>query len=107
MTERRREPRNLVELAVRIWGIDGTGSPFRLNVLARDYSTSGALLAGIECKLRSGDPITIQYRDQHARFRVVWVRDSRAAVQKIAGQSCPWSEALSAARVSSDHGIRG
>ena len=107
MTERRREPRHLLELPVRIWGIDATGSPFRQDVLARDFSASGALLAGVECKLRSGDPITIQYRAQHARFRVIWVRDRRAAVQKIAGQNCPWGEVLKYEDVPADHGING
>lgn len=94
MTELRREPRSRLELSVRIWGIDATGTSFREDVLARDFSSTGALLTGIECKLRSGDPITIQYRDHYARFRVVWVRDRRAAVQKMNGQNCPWSEPL-------------
>ena len=99
MTERRREPRSRLELPVRIWGIDAAGATFRQEVRARHFSSSGALLETIECELRSGDPITIQYRDQYARFRVVWVRDRRAAVQKRNVQSCPWADVLQSAEI--------
>lgn len=106
MTERRREPRSRLELPVRIWGIDATGASFREDVHARDFSSTGALLTGLQCQLRSGDPLTVQWGPQYARFRVIWVRDRRAAVQKINGQSCPWGEVLKSekSRVSAEQG---
>jgi len=55
----------------------------------RDISNCGALLSEISYALRCGDPISIQYGDKCAKFRVVWMRDGRAAVQKMGNEECP------------------
>jgi len=98
--DRRREPRVESNLPVLIWGIDARGLPFAQKALARNVSSHGALLSGIEHLLRCEDLIVIQYGKNRARFRVVWTRDSangekvRAAVQRLQAEECPWAEEL-------------
>jgi len=98
--DRRREPRVESNIPVLIWGIDARGLPFAQSALARNISSRGALLLGIEQPLRCGDLIAIQYGKKHARFRLVWTRDSgdgekvRAAVQRLETEECPWKDEL-------------
>jgi len=100
MTERRREVRIPADLPVSIWGLDAEGIRFTQAAMARNISGNGALLSGLESPMRPGDLIGLQYGSQRARFRVVWARDSggeekiRVAVQKLAGEACPWAEEL-------------
>lgn len=92
--ERRREPRQIEELPVRIRGVDEHGRSFDESVCAHNISQSGALLVGIDRKLRCGDLIVVQFGLLKARFRIVWVRDSQAAVQRLKQDECPWPEIL-------------
>src|SRR6202049_3533198 len=90
MVERRQEPRAQTDLAVQISGRDANGMSFRQSATARSISNSGALLSGLFQEIRSGDLLWVEYQQRKARFRIVWVRDSRserktqAAVQRIA-----------------------
>jgi hypothetical protein len=99
-TDRRREPRTEVDLALTVWGIDTKGDRFLQLAHARDISLSGALLSGLDAELRSGDVIGILYAGKKARYRVVWVRESenglkvQAAVHRIAPDECPWKALL-------------
>jgi hypothetical protein len=99
--ERRREPRIQTDLTVHVWGMDSGGAFFVQEAHARSLSGNGALLSAIQPSLRCGDLIWVQYGGQRARFRVVWVRDSKtqwkiqAAIQKFDGDECPWKELLS------------
>ena len=98
--ERRGEHRVPFDLTVLVWGLDAEGEPFRQEAIARNISTGGALLAGLRQPLRSGDFIYVQYGQVRARFHVVWSRecdygmDVVAAVQRLAGNPCPWQEVL-------------
>ena len=89
-----------MNLSVRVWGIDATGALFVQDAVARNISGSGALLSGIEQKIRTHDLIGVGYGDRQARFRVVWVRDSgtdqkvQAAVHKLKSEECPWKHVL-------------
>jgi hypothetical protein len=94
MTERRKESRNQSEIEVRVWGIDADGSFFRKEVVARNLSSGGALLSEIGVSLRSGDMVCVKYETTQAKFRVVWVRDDRAAIQKQREEPCPWEKLL-------------
>jgi hypothetical protein len=100
MPDRRHEPRIRAEIQVRIWGLDAKGFKFAQIAIARNISFGGALVSGIELRLRPEDLIGIQYGEKEARFRVVWARDSggdeknQAAVQKLDGYECPWKEIL-------------
>jgi hypothetical protein len=82
--------------------MDKEGRPFFQNAEARNISSEGALLSGLEQQLTAGDTIGVQYGDKKARFRVVWVIDAgathkiQAGVQLIDGQPCPWHHELAA-----------
>jgi hypothetical protein len=96
MDERRRESRAQADIAVRISGRDISGEPFAQSVLASSISAGGALLSGMERKVRAGDLVWVEYEERKARFRIVWVRDSQssrqtqAAVQRLGDEECPW-----------------
>jgi hypothetical protein len=98
----RPEPRIQVELAVRVWGMGKDGHPFFQEAEARNISSEGALLSGLEQQLTAGDTIGVQYGDKKARFRVVWVIDAgathkiQAGVQLLADQQIPWRRELTA-----------
>lgn len=98
--ERRQETRTKVDLALTVWGVDTRGDRFLQEARAREISLSGALLAGLDAELRSGDVIGILYVGKKARYRVVWVRQSgtdhkiQAAVHRIAPDECPWKDLL-------------
>jgi hypothetical protein len=100
MSDRRHEPRFRSELAVRVWGCDDRGVRFVQDATARNLSSSGALISGIQQKLRCGDLIGLQYENREAHFRVIWVRDSgsslkiQAAVQRVGNYECPWKTLL-------------
>ena len=99
MTERP-EPRVDTDLPVRVWGMDSNGKPFIQHVRARNISSQGALLSGIEHELKPGDIIGVQLEQKKARCRVVWVVDAggiqknQVGLQILEGQECPWREAL-------------
>lgn len=101
MSEKRREPRIPADLTVEVWARNAAGEPFFQSALVRDISSTGALLTGIEHKLRCGDVMEIGFTDKTARFRVVWTLDPgglprkiHAAVHLLGGHKCPWSEEL-------------
>jgi hypothetical protein len=70
--DRRQEPRWPANLQVMVWGVDTQGERFLQEAHAREVSLSGALLAGLDADLRSGDVIGVLYGKKKARYRVVW-----------------------------------
>jgi hypothetical protein len=96
--DRRREPRIESDLVLTVWGVDTRGDRFLQEARARNISLSGALLSGLDAKLRSGGVIGILYAGKKARYRLVWVRESgngqkvQAAVHRIAPDECPWKD---------------
>lgn len=98
--ERRREPRLVEDLPIRIWAVDEHGGWFTQFAVAHNISRNGALLMGLEQELRCGDLILVQYCSVKARYRIVWLRDSggpyriQAAVQRLEEEKCPWEEVL-------------
>ena len=74
---KRREPRVQARLQVRIAGIDASGRALLQMVPTRNISRQGALLAGIQGKLKLGEIIAITYKNSKARFRVTWMGDAR------------------------------
>ena len=100
MTQERPEPRLDTDLPVRVFGMDSAGKPFFQHVRARNISSHGALLSGIEHELKPGDVIGVQHEQKKARFRVVWVVDAggieknQVGLQMLDGQECPWKETL-------------
>jgi len=80
------------------------GHPFFQNAIARNISSEGALLSGLEQQITPGDTIGVQYVDKKARFRVVWVIDAgamqkiQAGIQMLDGQQCPWRHEVETAQ---------
>lgn len=97
MVEHRQEQRARSDLAVQVSGRDTNGDAFSQSVSASNISKGGALLSGLSREVRSGDLIWVEYEGRKARFRIVWVRDSRsglksqAAVHRLEKEECPWS----------------
>jgi hypothetical protein len=91
---KRREPRMLAKLHVRIAGIDARGRPILLMVPTINVSRQGALLEGIQAMLKVGDSVAITYKTSKARFRVTWVGDAERAgqigVQSVETEKCIW-----------------
>ncbi|PYX81398.1 MAG: hypothetical protein DMG70_19655 [Acidobacteria bacterium] len=100
MAEQRPELRVDTDLPVRVFGMDANGKPLNQHVRARNISSNGALVSGIEQPLKVGDIIGVQREQKKARFRVVWVVDaggiekSQVGLQLQEGQECPWKESL-------------
>jgi len=101
MSQGRPDPRILADLDVRVWGMAANGQTFSQHVRARNISSSGALLVGLENEPKVGDVIGVQFEDKKSRCKVIWVMDSgalqkvQAGVQIVSGQDCPWKGKLS------------
>jgi len=101
MSQGRPDPRIAADLDVRVWGMAANGQTFSQHVRARNISSSGALLVGLENEPKVGDVIGVQFEDKKSRCKVIWVMDSgalqkvQAGVQIVSGQDCPWKGKLS------------
>ena len=57
-------------------------------------------MSRIEQPLRPEDLIGVQYQHRRAKYRVVWLRDSKgpekimAAVERLPNEACPWPEEI-------------
>jgi hypothetical protein len=70
----RRHKRVKVVLPVRISGKDATNNPVNELVHTLDITPTGARLGAIHKALRTGEKLTVQYRQRRIQFRVVWVK---------------------------------
>jgi hypothetical protein len=76
------------------------GRVFSQHARARNISSGGALLSGLEHDLEIGDTIGVQRGEQKARCKVVWTIDTksvdgiRAGVQLLRKHECPWTSQL-------------
>lgn len=70
--DRRRQQRVVVDLPVRIWGLDAHARPFAQLASLRNISGRGATLQGVDAQLKPGDLLDVQYEGAQAQFRVVW-----------------------------------
>jgi len=70
--DRRRSHRVSVLLPVRVWGVDGKGSPFTQMARVRNISNSGAVLQGMLRTVKAGELLHVQVGQQKAEFQVVW-----------------------------------
>ena len=73
LMDRRRQQRVVVDLPVRIWGLDAHSRPFSAPASLRNISGRGATLQGVDAQLKPGDLIDVQYDGAQAQFRVVWL----------------------------------
>src|ERR1041385_1420665 len=69
----RKKPRVKMVVPVRIWGTDSAGNPFDILAYTLNVSATGARLGGVKVPLGVGDAVTIQYKQQRARFKTAWL----------------------------------
>jgi hypothetical protein len=113
LEEQKTQPRQTVDLPVRVWGMTAEGRPFSQQAHAQNISADGALLSGLESELRVGDVIGLQCEEKKTRCTVVWVmntgsaKKNQAGVKLVADQEAPWKEYLppgsATARISSSN----
>jgi hypothetical protein len=53
-----------------------------------DGNETGVRLGGFRGEANVGDIIEIQYRREHAMFRIVWIRTQEASSEKHLGAEC-------------------
>ncbi|HTR67662.1 MAG TPA: PilZ domain-containing protein [Terriglobales bacterium] len=70
---KRREPRQIVRLPVRIFGTDANGRAFSENVFTADVSREGVRLSGIRSQIKAGEVIGLSHGPNKGRFAVRWV----------------------------------
>ncbi|HEU5404021.1 MAG TPA: PilZ domain-containing protein [Terriglobales bacterium] len=70
---RRREPRVVVSIPVRVSGIDYDGNLFTQTAQTVDVSRTGARLSGVRCLRAPGEMVTIECGPNSGRFVVVWI----------------------------------
>ena len=99
---------NQAGVPVRVWGMSQDGRAFFQQARAISVTTSGAVLNRIECGLTPGDVIGVQYGNKKARCRIISVvnenpvEKTRAEVQLLDGQECPWAEELTVEQKAAD-----
>jgi hypothetical protein len=97
---KRREPRILVKLDVRIAGIDAEGRPLLQGAKTVNISRQGALLEGIQGTFKAGEVVSITHKNNKARFRVAWVgatgteKSGQIGVQSVDVSKCIWDSAI-------------
>jgi hypothetical protein len=71
--DRRQTPRVTALLPVRIWGLDMHAFPFIQLARVKNISAGGAVLQGVRQLIRPGEFLDVQFGDEKAQFRVIWV----------------------------------
>ncbi len=97
-----RRTKNRIEMAlpVRIFGLDSAGKPFAQSTQTLDVNRSGARLGGVRGTVARGDVIGLQYKQQKARCKVVWVghagspKQDQIAVECLEKDRVPWAPEL-------------
>jgi hypothetical protein len=70
----RRQKRIKMVLPVRISGRDSSNKPINELAHTLDITPNGARLGAIRHVLKTGDKLTLQYRQRRIQFKVVWVK---------------------------------
>jgi hypothetical protein len=60
-------------LPVRVWGLDAHAQPFMQQASVTNISRSGAAIRGMLRRVRPGEVLEVQFANQIAQFRVMWV----------------------------------
>jgi hypothetical protein len=83
--DKRRIDRSKAVLPVRILGNDVSGDSYSDLVHTLDVSKAGVRLGAVRRQLAVGSPITIQYRQHKAEFRVIWIKPLGAGAEQQVG----------------------
>src|SRR5690349_17466034 len=93
---RRREPRKIVQVPVRIFGTDATGAVFSEKVATVNVSHNGVELAGVQSQLALGEIVGLTYGTNRGHFRVKWYgaigtpRIGHVGLQNVAPEKPFW-----------------
>jgi len=86
---------------VKVWGTDRNGLNFCQMAHALEISQHDALLDGIQRPVESGTIVGVQYKENKARARIVWIletsgnRNLKIRIRLLDPAVCPWSSVLS------------
>ena len=79
--DRRRCARVAAFLPVRVWGLDANELPFTETAIITNISTNGAIVQGLQRRVRPGEILDVQLGQDKAQFRVVWAGIAGTAQQ--------------------------
>ncbi len=85
MGNQRRLDRAKAVLPVRISGTDISGESYSELVHTLDISRNGVRLGAVRRQLEVGSPVTLQYRQHKAEFRVVWTKPLGSSTEQQVG----------------------
>jgi hypothetical protein len=97
---RNREPRVTTAFPVRIWGLDANSRPFMQMATVTNVSDGGIQLNGVQCRLRAGEVVDVQYEHVKAEYLVVWAGtrgtpgEGELGLQTLPSQPCLWEAYL-------------
>ncbi len=99
----RSEKRLVIALPLRIYGMGSDGKPFTQEAHTVDITRDGARVAGVRQIGVSGEIVGVQYQEEKARFRVMWVgqpgtdKDGQIGIQALEAGKTLWHKVLEAA----------
>ncbi len=67
-----REPRLIVQVPVRVFGMSKAGRPFVENAMTENVSRNGVYLSGLPCEVKKNEVVIVSYQDRKGPFRVMW-----------------------------------
>jgi len=108
--DRRRKPRVTALLPARVWGVDAQSLPFMQVVTLKNISVGGAVIQGMQHRVRPGELLELQMGQEKAQFRVVWVgragtrTDGEVGIQFLPAQPSLWEMDLCAFAVAAGQG---
>jgi PilZ domain len=70
----RRGNRTKAVLPVRVKGKDSSGKPFEELAITLDVTMSGLRLGSVRQELKTGDEVSVFYRQRKMQFRVMWTK---------------------------------
>jgi hypothetical protein len=68
------EKRVPMRVSVRVMGVS-EGKAFTVNAETTDVTATGVRLVNVHIHLKSGDVLTVQYKLNRARYKVMWSRE--------------------------------
>lgn len=97
---RNRQPRVTTAFPVRIWGVDSNCRPFMQMATVTNVSDGGIQLNGVQCRLKAGEVVDVQYDDIKAEYLVIWAGQRNSAsegelgLRALPSQPCLWEAFL-------------
>lgn len=90
LMDRRHKPRLTIALPVWVWGLDANARPFMELARVRNMSDKGIVLSGLNCPIRTGAVVDIQYNDVTAEFQVVWAGAGEIGLLRLSSAPILW-----------------